>query len=419
MDRRFLQSVVFGGHDPSNTQPEDVGSRPEGQEFPVIVPLPHHVVDIFELAWENNLDMETFHLWLADFRAALSEKSTYLLHQAEERALLEANEKCHLMTRALESGEIEEAIEEALLLFRSLNVFEMMRAGNRQCELGAVNELLLAGLSNLEGRAESEIVLGKVDMAAQELDQMVELYKLGEEHLPSEVKAAFLVGIQRSGDGLQKVRAWVELDESQKRATLHSLANGAGLLAQLESWKKQSDLECLGAVPVVGERVQSMLLRMEQGQALPEEDLSAWEQSDYPSLLEFWESTRGSILVATKYRVTLLAQVNQELERLQTLSELPMVQQRISLSNLDRSFEQLAERHLDLSSLDDHPYRWRADLFLSILAGGIPTFYLWKTVERFVEQGDTECAEALKEYLESGDGGALISLLERELSLAH
>lgn len=410
MKRQFLQSFVSDqAQTPQQASQSDNGSTQS--EFAQIVALPRELVTMLDQSAKGENISDLAATFCGEMAEMLRSRSQYLLHEAESKALSRAQQKLEELDTSLRSNNIDEATENALTLFRELHWFEQMREKNRQNPLNGINELLIWGLSSLHGQANPNLLTPLLALAAADVDAMLELYKTAEEHLPAEVQAVFLLGVERVTHGFSTLQQ----AQAVGRDALQSIADGAGLLAQLKKWRDETEAENSGSVPLAGERVQRMLRQIERSGQIKERTLELWQEKDYPALLQFWLDTRRGLIVTSRHRRRLIHEIEEALEQLQTLAELGPAHQRTLLIRLEELFSGLSAYRLDLSPLNRSSRRWKADLILAALAGGIPTFYLANTEQNLREQQQEELALALEAFRLEDDSDQLIALLESEL----
>jgi hypothetical protein len=416
LKKSFLQSVVYGQSSGASGSAASV-SRPQTQSdpFPAIVALPRDVVAFLDEAAQGTLDKELWLQWLGGLRGRISQLNLYPLHGAEQKCLHEALAKLEDVQAHTLAGDAAQATEDALVLFRAMTRFEIQREKNRQSQLNGVNEFLISGLSFLEGNASTEVVMQVLPFAISDLDHMVELFKLGESHLPEEVKIAFLTGIERCSQGVGLMKSWDRQDRTQLRTALAHVTDGAGLLATLQTWKKESDQAAAGSLPVLGDVVQALLSQLTSKGRIDDSWLNQWHDEFFPQLMEFWIEARGSLLISTAVREPLIAQLDGVIDQLDSLEELqPDIQQRL-LRELDSLFLTVSSNQMELSKLERSPQRWVGDLMIAIAAGGIPLFYLERTLQELASEGSEELVKAIQLYLETGDTDLILTVLEGEL----
>ena len=415
MNKNFLQSVVYGKAPQSPTSLS--GGAADGARFdaPLIVPLPDDLVVLLQQAHQGQADLPAFEQWLLGLREALHFKAQRLLHAGEEASLAEANAKSLELEAAFKGGEYVTAAEAAFLLFRSINRFEIQREKNRQSKLPQVNEFLLCALSHLEGRAEASLVLEALEGAVSDIDRMVELSKLGESVLPEVVQQAFLRGIDRAANGVEAVRAWDLSDKEHLKKSISLIYDGAALLGTLQDWKEENDRASHGSVPLVGERVQRMLLQLSQAGFIKESTLNNWHNESFPQLLEFWRAHRATLLLKSHFRQQLIHDTDLLMEELSDLASLDSETQLRLLSGLDDLFNRMSIHRLELDKMSQDAKRWRADLMLAVLAGGVPNYYLNQTIEEMRTDGNLDTAQALESFMLEGDAAEIVLELERAL----
>lgn len=413
MNKHFLQ-IMVRNQAASATQGGEVAEA-EKHPFPSVVALPRELVAHLEDAALGELDGDLCLQWLRGLHQKLDRLSRYTLHRAEELCLTEALNSCRQIEHHLSNGDVFQATEEALILFRALTRFEIQRESNRQSKLHGVNEFLVAGLSYLENRTEGPIVQHFLGFAISDIDHMVSLYKQVEEHLPSEVQQAFLTGIERASKGVEIMQAWDGQSKSQLKSALSQVTDGSNLLATLQKWKEENDTAAQGSVPVLGHVVQEYLGLLGSEGRLRKALLDEWHEDVFPQLSSFWAEARGSLLVETKVREPVIAEIDQTMELLSQLEDLAPHQQQTALQDLDSHFHLVSNNQMDLGKLEKLPRRWVADLMIAIAAGGIPLFYLERAKKDLEENGGTKMAQALDMYLGTGDTDLILTLLEEQL----
>lgn len=410
MNRQFLQSFLSAqAQTPRSAVPSE--TPPSRSEYAQIVALPRELVMLLEEASQGADILDGSATLCQRLKEAIQARSRYLLHEAESKALDLALQAVEEFSEALRAGRLSQATETALVLYRELHWFEQMREQNRQNPLPGLNELLIWGLSSLHGRADPELLLPLLSTAAADVDAMVELYKIAEEHLPTEIRSVFLLGVERVTQGFSSLQQ----AQTVEPGSLQSIASGADLLAQLQKWKEDTEAVGSGSVPIAGERVQRMVEQLESSGQIKERTFALWRGKDYPALLRFWLDSRAGLLVSTRHRGRLKHEIEQALEQCQELGELTSEHQRALLVRLDALFAELSAHKLDLASLKLNSRRWKADLILAVVAGGIPPFYLAETERTLREQQQEELALALESFRLEEDPEHLIGLLEAEL----
>ena len=412
MNKNFLQSVVYGNAPQSLTSLS--GEPADGGRFdaPLIVPLPQDLVVMLEQAHQGQADQSTFETWLLGLREVLRCKSQRLLHAGEEASLAEADAKSLELESTFKRGDYVAAAEAAFLLFRSINRFEIQREKNRQSKLDGVNEFLICALSHLEGRAEAPLVLEALEGAVSDIDRMVELSKLGESVLPEVVKQAFLRGIDRAADGVEALRAWDLSDKEHLKKAIALIFDGASLLGTLQDWKDENDRASQGSVPFAGGTVQRMLLQITEKGFVKEGTLNTWHNESYPKLLDFWHANRATLLLKSHFRQQLIHDTDRLMAELADMASLdPGTQQRL-LSGLEDLFHRMSIHRLELDKMSQDAKRWRADLILAVIAGGVPSYYLRQTIEEMRTDGNLDTAQALESFMLEGDAAEIVLELE-------
>lgn len=406
MKRQFLHSFVSGQAssivNTENSHPVDVAE---------IVALPRDLVILLERAVAGENIRHEATEFCQKIHDMIASRSQYLLHEAESRALERAQDRLQELESHLLLSSWESSTESALLLFREIHRFERMRENNRQNPLDGINELLVWGLACLHGKANSALLTPLLSLAAADVDELVELYKHAEQHLPKEVQAVFLLGVEKTTLGFSSLQQCGRAENE----SLQLLADGAGLLAQLKKWKDDTEAELSGAVPLVGERVQRMLGQLENSGHIKPKTLDIFLEKDLPTLVDFWLTYRPGLVLSSRHRHRLFHEVEETLGQIQALSEAPASVQHSLLNRLEELFSSLSQFRLDLSKLHQKPARWRADLILAVLAGGIPSFYLEATEHDLREQQQEELALALEAFRVEEDPDRLLALLESEL----
>lgn len=393
MRHELMLQQVLGGQ---TNQP-----GPQAPGDPQIVPLPPALAQLLDELPNGPGN------W-ADWKTRLErELAQFTLNEAEAERLRLAQAQLETLDGHIQAGQARPAAEAAFILFRELHRFRGLRESNRQSSIEPLNQLLVAGLAVLQGRAEPSLLTTFRAPALAEVDRLVECFKAGESELPEEVRRAILTGIDRLGSG------FAALDGEDLQAALVGLAQGGSLLAHLQSWERELEQSLHGYVPVVGSQVQELLAELEQGPADPEL-LSDWTRHHWPALAAFWRTNRDRLLVNLTARGQLLPRLDQALERLRGLeSAVPSAQAR-QLEELESLFAELAENALDLAPLDSNPHRWMGDLALAALADGVPAFHLAATAEALERDGISEFGQAFKDHLQ-GDSRGLVDALEAYL----
>lgn len=418
MNKRFLQQVVFGGSNSNSSQPPPTvggGSSTAVEEspFPTIVALPSELVQLLDEAAQGERRDEDFQQWTEALAHQLDILGLYTLHDAESKCVDEAKERLSNLSQSFSTGDLHSAVEHALLLFRSITRFEIQRKQNRQSQLDGVNEVLISGISVLQGRADPELLARFLPGLVEDIDRMVELFKQGEGHLPEEVKMAILTGLDRATKGVTSVQNLEPGDQAQLKKALTQVAEGAGLLEQLQTWKDEYDAEAGGAVPVAGLTVQDLLTELSKKGQLSEKSLRFWSEVEHPKFYQFWLKSRGSLLIRTEVREPTIEKIDRVVETLSDLPSLSPGEQNRALLELDNLFVLVSNNQMPISKLERSPNRWIGDLCLAIAAGGIPLFYLDKTYHDNNDKPESqELAKALDMYLETGDTDLVLTLLD-------
>ncbi|MCA9795497.1 MAG: hypothetical protein KC910_27000 [Candidatus Eremiobacteraeota bacterium] len=391
---QMLQQVL-------GSQSRQAGSQAPGD--PQIAALPPALAQLLD-GLANGRPANSWQDWKAQLERELAQ---FTLNEAEAERLRLALAQLELLDQSILGAQARPATEAAFILFRELNRFRGLRESNRQSSIEPLNQLLVAGLAVLGGRAEVSLLDAFRDAAVTEVDRLVECFKAGESELPDEVRRAILTGIDRLGSG------FAGLAGDDLEAALRQLAQGGSLLAHLQNWEREVEQAQHGCVPVVGQHLQELLAQLEEGPADPQL-LADWSQHHWPALAEFWKHNRDRLLVDLTGRGQLLPRIDQALERLGGLeSAVPSAQVRL-LEELEGLFAELAEHPLDLSPLDNNPHRWMGDLALAALADGVPAFHLAATAEALERDGISEFGQAFKDHLR-GDSRPLVDALEAYL----
>lgn len=392
---------------PSSEERDGTREGSSDGAVPAIVPLPLPLVAFLEAsARSEGPPPDDFWQWLSGLDIALQEWRTYPLHQAESLYLEQAFEHLLKLRTQIEGAELAAATESGFRLFRSLDRFQRQRESNRQSRLPAVNDLVIRGLSLLEGQSHDPAILAAAQPpAVAEINDLVELYKSLENSLPEEVRDAFLHGIEKATDGLKGVSS---SDPHQLRASLVALCQGAELLFTMREWQIMGEVERCGPVPLIG----SFLRETVETGELPEDAAAQWDENLYPAFEQFWSTLRENLMVKAHARQSLRDGIDAEVEILQDLPDMSPDEIADCLTSLEGQFQALGQERLDLSPLAAQPLRWKSDLLLAVVAGGIPTFTLEQNIEQLSESGETVLADALATYLQTDDREPLLLALE-------
>ena len=400
---------MSGDGDQEVAATDDSESSPDWPT-PTIVPLPPQLVVLLDEAALGDGDVAPVLAWLENFESELAGLRGYTLHPAEEKCLQQAADGLEAVRARLQEGDLVGACEGAFGLFKAMARFSQQRASNQQSPLPALNDLLMRGMSVLQGRASGTDVLESARAAAiDEVDGLVRTYQFLEESLPPEVQAAILQGIESVGEGFAKLQS---TDDSQLSYALTSLKHGSELLSHLARWQMIRQAEQDGPVPLIG-----AFLRHVAAQGGPSyEEGELWAAELYPQFCEFWNQTYDRTLLPSAVRQPLYAAIDAEIESLAGLNSFSSEELAQSVARTEELFTAFVSDRLDLSPLAQHPERWKADLILAVMGDGVPRFLLENNSQELAERGETVLAEAIRAYLETGQRDGLVQALEAQLS---
>jgi len=276
--------------------------------------------------------------------------------------------------------------------------------------LPAVDVLIHAIRAHLKGnlhRVPLEAYAGETRLL---IDDLVQLYKTASENFDEPTRQAFLKGIDSFTLAYEQLKS--EDPEVLKQA-IPNLKNGAELLHHLALWRDEFEKSEASAVPVVGPFVQSMLTELRECARLKPETLQLWVEEKFWDLQERWAKSRHDLFMPRPQKDGVVERIDSLMVNLSQLDQMePRVQEQL-LMNLEAQFEGLSRMGFDIEALKKHPDAWLVDLFVAVLAGGVPLFKIQELIEEFQGTYHQEYADLLKLFLAEKDRDYILDALAK------
>lgn len=304
----------------------------------------------------------------------------------------------------------EEFTSDCFKVYRLMDAYVQSRAMLHVSKLPPVDRLIHAIGAHLMGNLHGQALRLYAGDARETVDDLVALYKQVSPTLEEPARQAFLKGIDSFSQAFQELKN--PTPENLKAAQVN-LKNGSTLLEFLAKWRDDFEKADLSPVPQVGARVREMLAELQQNGRIDPHTLEEWVESDFWDLQERWAKIRHDLFMPRAQKDRIVERLDSLMLNLRDLDQMePRIQEQL-LSNLEVQFEALSQAGFKVGELKEHPLNWMVDLFLAVLAKGVPRFKILETIEQFRGTDLQEYGNWLERYMKEDDRDYLLDALSR------
>lgn len=381
---------------------------------PYVVPLPPEVVSLLESKHKSAGDLSRSAPWLAlksHLLQTTERMKRWSSHEGLDQSVGTAEEQLAIFEEGLSAEtKLEDLTQSAYRLFGALNEYARLRAGLSVCKIPEIDEAVQALYAVKRGRLDwSEVDPVKERLIAR-VDNLVQLFKDGSEHLPEEIQQALLKGFASMNTAVAQMNT---RDEGQLQEAAANLANAGTILEHLDKWQKEFEAESSCDVPLVGREVQDLMMELQSNGALSAESVDLWYNELAPRIQEFWGPARHDFFMSRALKDKLVGRIDSRLYELQEFENMAPQEQFDNLRDLADAFAEVPARTYQREWFEHHPQPWLYDTFVAVLAKGVPRFQIDWIIDDMSQSSDTyELARCLKEFLQTDDRDFLLDALD-------
>jgi hypothetical protein len=327
-------------------------------------------------------------------------------HPRLDEIAIQVGETLDRMQKTLQdASRSQEFTADCFKVYALMDEYVKTRAQLNLTRLPNVDVLIHAIQAHLKGNLHPQALEGYAARARLDIDELVLLYKNTSENFEEPIRQAFLKGIDSFATAYQQIKAGDP--ESLKNATVN-LKNGATLLEHLAKWRDDFERAESSPVPVVGEFVQGMLKELKKHGKLRPETLHLWTEERFWDLQEHWAKSRHDLFMPRPQKDGIVGRLDSLMVNLRDLDRMAPRAQEQLLMNLEAQFEALSGLGFDLNHLKKHPNAWLVDLFVAILAEGVPLFKIQEMIDEFRDTDHHDYAILLERFLTEKDRDYLL-----------
>ena len=380
-----------------------------------VVALPPLLVEILEAkhVGESVLTSSQAVQWWPlsnSLEATIEDMRRFSSHDALDREVEIAAQSLMVLQEAIVASPWTEEFQEACYrLYRAMANYGEIRKELTACPVLQFDTLIHALQAHLRGRLSLAVARQFQPPAIARMEELVSLYKRAEDSLPVEIRQGLLSGIDLCSQALASLAGE---DPGTLTEACALLRDGGTLLAHLQNWKAAAESEGASAIPLVGEQVTQMLADLESSGQLDDEVLELWTEDWFWQLQESWAQARHDFFMPRAKKDQLVGRLDALMVELRDLVEKPPRLQLELLLSAERHFEEIAISGFNLEFLAQHRSAWMADVFLAVLAGGVPSYQALEFRDSLLSSSEHQYGQLLASYLEGKDRDFLLDALE-------
>lgn len=295
-------------------------------------------------------------------------------------------------------------------VYALMDRFVRTRGELNPTRLSSVNRLIHAIHAHLMGNLHVQAINVYANETRLGINEMVDLYKQVAPTLEEPTRQALLKGIDSFTQAFQELK---EPTEQNLKNAVVNLANGAELMHHLLKWKEDFEKADASPIPLVGDFVRKMAKELQQQGQLNPDTLQEWVEERFWDLQEKWAVTRHDLFMPRAQKDRIVERLDSLMVNLRDLDQVPPRVQEQLLANLEAQYAALSETGFNVEHLQEHPLDWLVDLFIAVLAKGVPRFKIVETIEEFKGTDLNDYAVFLQSYLEEGDRDYILDALTK------